>query len=466
MMYRRIPIRPIQIALYGVSKSIVKCRTNLLYIQRYQSSKIIDSNTNVNDQKLQDIIETTNFGTEALERRRREVEENKKKDEKNKQHNKADDSASAEQPVNINIDNDEINVNVIPNNTVFPTSTIGSNENNGVRKSINEAIHKEIRGLPSEKEERRSELSKRVETFLDSMQQTIFTATKTLNDVTGYSAIDKLKNSIDVLEKELSNAREKVKENKFAYSEAIQRRSGSQREVNELLTRKHNWSSSDLERFTELYRNDHANEQYETESEQKLSEAEKKAEAIQLKLTQMILTRYHEEQIWSDKIRRASTWGTWVLMGINVFLFIIATFFVEPWKRKRLVAAFENKVKELLNALPEADKTAVAPIIEEIAAVTAGLDDSSTLEPIVETTETTQTTQTVGATSPTTVKPNLVFFGTTWSSIKQNIANTYTLLTSSEFQTISLDKLEFQIFSGIIVLIGCLIGSAGTIYFK
>ena len=39
------------------------------------------------------------------------------------------------------------------------------------------------------------------------------------------------------------------------------------KEVNELLTRKHNWSLNDLERFTELYRNDHENEIHEQEAE-------------------------------------------------------------------------------------------------------------------------------------------------------------------------------------------------------
>ena len=32
-------------------------------------------------------------------------------------------------------------------------------------------------------------------------------------------------------------------------------------------------------------------------------------------------------------------------MGINVLLFFVATLIVEPWKRKRLVASFEDKVK-------------------------------------------------------------------------------------------------------------------------
>ena len=43
-----------------------------------------------------------------------------------------------------------------------------------------------------------------------------------------------------------------------------------------------------------------------------------------------------------------STWGTWGLMGVNVLLFLIFQIGVEPWRRKRLVKGFEDKVMEAL----------------------------------------------------------------------------------------------------------------------
>lgn len=115
----------------------------------------------------------------------------------------------------------------------------------------------------------------------------------------------------------------KVRTAKEAYAAAINRRSTSQREVNELLQRKHAWSSADLERFTLLYRNDHTNEVSENETQEALSAAERESEEATAQLTKNILSRYHEEQVWSDKIRRMSTWGTWGLMGVNVLLFLI-----------------------------------------------------------------------------------------------------------------------------------------------
>lgn len=146
----------------------------------------------------------------------------------------------------------------------------------------------------------------------------------------------------------MRRTREKVRQAKEAYSSAINCRSASQREVNELLQRKHAWTPTDLERFTSLYRSDHVNERAEIETQEALSNAEREAEEATAELSKNILTRYHEEQVWSDKIRRMSTWGTWGLMGVNVLLFLVFQIAVEPWRRRRLVKGFEEKVAEAL----------------------------------------------------------------------------------------------------------------------
>lgn len=171
-------------------------------------------------------------------------------------------------------------------------------------------------------------------------------------------------------EERLRTARRHVREAKDDYASAINRRSTSQREVNELLQRKHAWSSVDLERFTSLYRNDHTNEVAEHEAQEALSKAEREAEEAAGKLSKNILSRYHEEQVWSDKIRRMSTWGTWGLMGVNVLLFLIFQIGVEPWRRKRLVKGFEEKVIEAL----EKDKIQGHPQI----VTSAQIEDSTT----------------------------------------------------------------------------------------
>jgi sensitive to high expression protein 9 len=205
-----------------------------------------------------------------------------------------------------------------------------------------------IIGLPSERERRRKLWAKRLELYIDSLQETIFTATRALNDVTGYSAIQKLRESIDALETELVKAKEMAKKTKEIYNEAISKRLETQKEVNELLQRKSTWNSQDLEKFTGLYKDDHANAANEKQAKLEMEQAELHQEELHDKLSNAILTRYHEEQIWSDKIRRTSTWGTFGLMGINIFLFLIFQLALEPWKRRRLVGNFEEKVQRVL----------------------------------------------------------------------------------------------------------------------
>ena len=49
-------------------------------------------------------------------------------------------------------------------------------------------------------------------------------------------------------------------------------------------------------------------------------------------LMQAIRERYTEEQLWSDKIRRASTWWTWVMMGVQGMSFLALYSILEPRK--------------------------------------------------------------------------------------------------------------------------------------
>lgn len=192
--------------------------------------------------------------------------------------------------------------------------------------------------------------------------------------------------------------------------------------MNELLQRKHAWSAADLERFTSLYRSDHANEQAETAAQEALTGAERRAEEEAAKLSKSILARYHEEQIWSDKIRRMSTWGTWGLMGVNVLLFLVFQIGVEPWRRRRLVKGFEEKVMEALErdgnggGVKVLQHTGDGPTASSLVASTA------TAEPTIETHE------------PTPDIPPAVAAAAT-AELESDIPATETILYSSDAQT-------------------------------
>lgn len=168
-----------------------------------------------------------------------------------------------------------------------------------------------------------------------------------LNKVTGYEAIEVLKRDVVDQEARINVTRQAARQAKAAYEQAVVQRSNSQREVNDLLQRKSNWTDSDVSRFTTLVRQDHQCEQEEVSAKAAVDEMEDAVEREFSQLMRTILARYHEEQVWSDKIRSASTYGSLAALGLNILIFVMAIVVVEPWKRRRLAQTFETKIEEL-----------------------------------------------------------------------------------------------------------------------
>jgi len=267
-------------------------------------------------------------------------------------------------------------------------STLYTSSQTAEKDSTAEAVKAEgaRKSLPSDLSSRYSQLRQRFTHFMDDFQSHLFVASQRLNDLTGYSGIEALKKEIEKQEIAVQDTRRMVTEARAQYAEAIATRSTTQREVNDLLHRKHTWNPTDVERFTSLYRSDHANEQAEAAAQKAVSDSEAKYEEASTKLARSILARYHEEQIWSDKIRQMSTWGTWGLMGLNVLLFVVLQIAVEPWRRQRLVKGFEEKVelalkekdedrtRDLLPPSPMAALTPPEEAVETVAEKTAGAE--------------------------------------------------------------------------------------------
>jgi sensitive to high expression protein 9 len=218
---------------------------------------------------------------------------------------------------------------------------------------------------------------------MDTLQSRALTASQTLNDVTGYSGIEAIKAENTKLESALAEAHERLRAARAAYKSSNTKRAATQREVTTLLARKDGWTPTDLERFTELYRTDHVLEGEVVAAQERLTEAEAEEQSLGQRLNAGILKRYHEEQIWSDRIRRASTWGTWGLMGMNFLLFLVLQFVAEPWRRRRLVKGVveeEKQVLEEVRAELEGVKSALARREEALMPVQIPLEPSSSVE--------------------------------------------------------------------------------------
>lgn len=149
------------------------------------------------------------------------------------------------------------------------------------------------------------------------------------------------------IEERIAAARQAAQTAKEEYDKAVSQRAKSQKEVNDLLQRKSSWTDDDVLRFTALVRQDHLYEQAEARAKAVTAQTETEVEREFTELMRVILNRYHEEQVWSDKIRSVSTYGSLTVLGLNLLVFITAILFVEPWKRRRLAQTFEKKVEEM-----------------------------------------------------------------------------------------------------------------------
>ncbi|KAF8798844.1 hypothetical protein BYT27DRAFT_7176978 [Phlegmacium glaucopus] len=190
-------------------------------------------------------------------------------------------------------------------------------------------------------------LRNRADDFTATTKATFSQLGSELNRVTGYEEIEALKRDVVEQERCINVARQAARQAKTSYEEAVIQRSNSQREVNDLLQRKSSWTDQDVGRFTTLVRQDHLYEQEELRAKSAVNESEDAVEREFSQLMRTILARYHEEQVWSDKIRSASTYGSLAALGLNMLVFIVAIIVVEPWKRRRLAQTFERKVEEL-----------------------------------------------------------------------------------------------------------------------
>ncbi|KAH3670461.1 hypothetical protein OGAPHI_000976 [Ogataea philodendri] len=196
-------------------------------------------------------------------------------------------------------------------------------------------------------EEYSKSFSERLSRNAKELKKSVTIASNLVNDVTGYTKIIQLQNKISQNEKNLRNLRNEITQAKYESKLAMEEQSSSQKHINELLERKHNWNTKDLEQFTELYKNGHELELSVEQKSAKVTELEQREDEMHNELIQSIMERYHEEQVWSDKIRQFSTWGTILIMGVNLLLVLLVQLVFEPWKRYRLLSSFELKVKDL-----------------------------------------------------------------------------------------------------------------------
>ena len=207
-------------------------------------------------------------------------------------------------------------------------------------------------------------------------------ASQQINTYTGtdFSGIEALRNEIVAQEKQVKARHAAVTTQKDKHMEAHVKQASSQKEIVSLLERKSSWLPSDLERYMTLVRSEHLDEQAVQKAKEDLAEAERDLEDTRAMLEKLERKQYHEEQIWSDTIRRNSTWVTIGLMGVNIFLLLAQIIFFEPYRRRKIVREMKEALdergmagpgvlqaaspSEVMGQVAEAEKPKEVPVVE------------------------------------------------------------------------------------------------------
>ncbi|WFC97584.1 sensitivity to high expression protein she9 [Malassezia yamatoensis] len=165
------------------------------------------------------------------------------------------------------------------------------------------------------------------------------------NTMSGYEAIQKHKERVESESIRLKELQESKTQAKAAYVNAVAERSTAQRNISDLLTRKASWNDSDLAEYTRLLHSEHSLAKAEERTEQEYEEAEDRMERGFDDLMRSVMRRYHEEHLWSDRIRSVSTYVSLGMGALNVLIFMLALLLVEPFKRQKLARALEERIK-------------------------------------------------------------------------------------------------------------------------
>mmetsp|Transcript_20543 Transcript_20543/g.33467 ORF Transcript_20543/g.33467 Transcript_20543/m.33467 type:complete len:255 (-) Transcript_20543:419-1183(-) len=180
-------------------------------------------------------------------------------------------------------------------------------------------------------------------------------ASQLLNKATDYNHVELAKRAVGDADRRLLSARNEFRDAKKVFSQVTGTRIKHQQEINALLHRKPNWTTTELGEFTRLCQVEHGVEQAEQTARKTLEACEEAVNVSQSSYLNALREHYHQEQLWSEKGRRISTYGTLSLILFNSVLFLASMLLIEPRKREAIATrvAQDNRMftKTELNAI-------------------------------------------------------------------------------------------------------------------
>lgn len=271
--------------------------------------------------------------------------------------------------------NESVKISEPPSTSEPAESTLSTISSTPARDSTPDTPASVSTSLPSHTAQQRWDYSKKMAKLMDDLLARASVASQHINAYTGtdFSGIEALRKEILDQEQKVRQFRTEVDLSKASHHDAHAKQTSAQREIVGLLERKSSWSPADLDRYMSLVRSEHLNERDVQIAKDNLATAERKLEDARSLMERLERKQYHEEQIWSDTIRRNSTWVTFGLMGVNILLLLTQIAIFEPSRRRKIVRDVKAALDEkslALSPVPEVVTqkhiNAVVPVEEAV----------------------------------------------------------------------------------------------------
>mmetsp|Transcript_23221 Transcript_23221/g.38258 ORF Transcript_23221/g.38258 Transcript_23221/m.38258 type:complete len:442 (-) Transcript_23221:68-1393(-) len=169
------------------------------------------------------------------------------------------------------------------------------------------------------------------------------------NEHSGTHEISKLKELVHNSSLKFDKQQRLVADARKAIDHALSTWEESQIKHAQLMQVRDKWTPAQALEFAKLLEKEVQVRSNLEQAKKDLAEKETHQSKLQIDYMNNLRKRYHEEQIWTDKWRILSTYGTWGLIALNSVVFLISQYLFKVRERSRM-KDFETLLKETLSS--------------------------------------------------------------------------------------------------------------------
>ncbi|CAJ1964877.1 unnamed protein product [Cylindrotheca closterium] len=164
----------------------------------------------------------------------------------------------------------------------------------------------------------------------------------------GMREIYQLKEKVDKSSIEFDEIQRQVVQARNELSAALQAWEESQGQHTQLLQTRDKWTPEHAQKFASLVQAEVTVRGDLEEAKKNLSKRESQQASAQMEYMNDLRKRYHEEQIWQDKWRVLSTFGTWGLIVLNSIVFL-GSQYMNQLRESRRMKDIQSLLEESLS---------------------------------------------------------------------------------------------------------------------